>query len=124
MQSGHIQICLGEIFFLSSHLSIYLSISLFILMSSEIRLIDFEPEVAAILLSILHPHLAKVSVDVLPAVPVELCTADLLCEAGDSDDVGGLQVLHEEVAARLGHVLKLEPCQEQKQSWKGPTRQQ
>lgn len=64
------------------------------------------------------------SVDVLPAVPVELRAANLLGEAGDADDVGGLQVLHEEVAAGLGHVLELEPCQEGKQGWNGPAGQQ
>lgn len=87
-----------------------------ILTSSEIRLIDFVLEVPGNPRPALRPHLAEVRVDVLPAVLVELRAADLLGEAGDADDVGGLQVLHEEVAARLGHVLELEPCAEEKKT--------
>lgn len=55
-------------------------------------------------------HLTEVCVDVLSRVLVQLRAADLLGKAGDADDIAGLQVLDEEIAARLGHVLKLKPC--------------
>lgn len=55
------------------------------------------------------PHLAEVRVDVVSTPAVQLHAADLLSEAGDANGVGGLYVLGEEVAARLGHVLHLVP---------------
>lgn len=53
--------------------------------------------------------LVEVRVDVLSTLSVQLSAADALGEAGDADDVGGLQVLHQEVAACLRHVLHLVP---------------
>lgn len=54
-------------------------------------------------------HLAEVRVDVFSTPAVQLAAADLLGEAGNANDVGGLHVFGEEVTARLGHVLNLEP---------------
>lgn len=65
--------------------------------------------------SIFASHLTEVCVDVLSTVLVQLRTADLLGKAGDADDVAGLQVLDEEIAARLGHILKLKPCGQTKE---------
>lgn len=55
------------------------------------------------------PHLAEVRVDVLSTPGVQLAAADLLGKAGDANDVGGLHVFGEKVAARLGHVVNLVP---------------
>lgn len=59
-------------------------------------------------------HLIEVSVDVLPRAQVQLGAADLLCESRDAYDVRRLQVLREEIAARLGHFFHLvaHRCQE------------
>lgn len=59
---------------------------------------------------VLAPHLIEVSIDILSTVLVQLRAAHLLSEAGDADDVSGLQVLGKEITARLGHVLHLIPC--------------
>lgn len=54
-------------------------------------------------------HLAEVCVDVLSTPAVQLAAADLLGEAGDADDIGGLHMFGEEVTAGFGHVLNLVP---------------
>lgn len=54
-------------------------------------------------------HLAEVRVDILSTPAVQLAAADLLGEAGNANDVGGLHMFGEEVTARLGHVLNLVP---------------
>lgn len=48
-------------------------------------------------------------VDILSTPAVQLAAADLLGEAGNANDVGGLHMFGEEVTARLGHVLNLVP---------------
>ena len=67
-------------------------------------------ESSVLLLSIFAPHLLEVCVDVLSASLVQLRAADLLGKASDADDISRLQMLGEEIAARLGHVLELIPC--------------
>lgn len=64
-------------------------------------------------LSVFAPHLTEVCIDVLPTPLVQLCAADLLSKAGDADDVSRLQVLSEEIAACLGHILHLIPCRKE-----------
>lgn len=62
------------------------------------------------------PHLIEVCIDILSTPLVQLCAADLLSKAGDADDISRLQVLGEEIAACLGHVLNLIPCRKQQKN--------
>lgn len=45
---------------------------------------------------------------------MQLRAADLLCKAGDADDVRRLQVFGEEIATRFGRVFHLKPSQKTK----------
>lgn len=48
-------------------------------------------------------------VDILSTALVQLLAAYLLSEAGDTDDIGRLQVLSQEIAASFCHVVHLVP---------------
>lgn len=52
-------------------------------------------------------HLTEVCIDVLPTLLVELSAADLLCKAGNTDDISGLHVFSKEITTCLGHILNL-----------------
>lgn len=52
-------------------------------------------------------NLIEVSVDILSGAKVQVGAADLLGESRDADDIGRLQVLHEEIAAGFGHFFHL-----------------
>lgn len=52
-------------------------------------------------------HLAKVHVDVLSGLLVQLRAADLFSKVGDTDGVAGVQLLNKEITTGLDHAVYL-----------------